>query len=351
MGFVVSSLPDYVERNRDRIVKAMVLGGKTLDRINVQTGIKHTGAINILNVDPTLQAASCNPSAAGNTTFTQRTISVAHIGYYLTFCKEDILGKWTEYQVRLAARKEDNPLPFEDFIVEQLLEKANRDTEKLIWLGDTTATTDAVRKQGDGLIKLASNDTNTVKVSLADGVDAYTAIKSVILAIPAAVLEKACVFVSPDTFLKFAQTLVERNFYHFGVEGTPDEIVFPGTGVKVVKTAGLAGSTSILAADPANLYFGCDLENDAERFDLVYDAFAGYKLAMTWGAGVNYAISEEVVVATISTVSAGIVAGDGTQAALASIAESAATLAGAVDEDGNFQVEQVTPNASDATQG
>lgn len=343
MGFVVSSLPDYVERNRDRIVKAMVLGGKTLDRINVQTGIKHTGAINVLNVDPTLQAASCNPSAAGNTTFTQRTISVAHIGYYLTYCKEDLLGKWTEYQVRLAARKEDNPLPFEEFIIEQLLEKANRDTEKLIWLGDTSQTTAPVIKLGNGLIKLASSDANTVKVTLTDGVDAYTAIKQVILAIPAAILEKACVFVAPDVYLKFAQTLVERNFFHFGVEGTPDEIVFPGTGVKVVKTAGLAGSTSILAADPANLYYGCDLENDAERFDLAYDAFSGYKLAMTWGAGVNYAISEEVVVATITTPVTGIVAGDGTQAALNTISDGITKLAGAVDEDGNFQVEQVTP--------
>lgn len=342
MGFVVSSLPDYVERNRDRIVKAMVLGGKTLDRINVQTGIKHTGAINVLNVDPTLQAASCNPSAAGNTTFTQRTISVAHIGYYLTYCKEDLLGKWTEYQVRLAARKEDNPLPFEEFIIEQLLEKANRDTEKLIWLGDTSQTTAPVIKLGNGLIKIASSDANTVKVTLADGVDAYTAIKQVILAIPAAILEKACVFVAPDVFLKFAQTLVERNYFHFGVEGTPDEIVFPGTGVKVVKTAGLAGSTSILAADPANLYYGCDLENDAERFDLAYDAFTGYKLAMTWGAGVNYAISEEVVVATITTPVTGIVAGDGTQAALGNIASGIDTIASAIDE-GVFQVEQVTP--------
>lgn len=344
MGFVVSSLPDYVERNRDRIVKAMVLGGRTLDRINVQTGIKHTGAINVLNVDPTLQAASCNPSAAGDTTFTQRTITVADIGYYLQWCKKDLLGKWTEYQVKLAAAKADNqPMPFEEFIIEQLLEKANRDTEKLIWLGDTTATTDPVRKQGDGFVKIASADANTVKVSLPDGVDAYTAIKTVILNIPAAVLERAEVYVSPDVYLKFVQTLVERNFFHFGVEGTPDEIEFPGTGVKVVKTAGLTGSTSILAADPRNLYFGCDLENDAERFDLAYDAFTGYKLAMTWGAGVNYAISSEVVIATIATPSAGIVAGDGTQGALNVISEGITKLAGAVDEDGNFQVEQVEP--------
>ena len=342
MGFIVSSLPDYVSRNRDRIVKAMVLGGRTLDRINVQTGIKHTGAINILNVDPTLQAASCNPSAAGNTTFTQRTISVAHIGYYLTYCKEDLLGKWTEYQVRLAARKEDNPMPFEEFIIEQLLEKANRDTEKLIWQGDTTATTDPVRKQGDGLLKIAGADANTVKVTLADGVDAYTAIKQVVLAIPAAVLERAEVYVSPDTFLKFVQTLIERNYFHFGVEGAPDEVTFPGTNVKVVKTAGLAGSTSILAADPRNLYFGCDLENDAERFDLVYDAFSGYKLAMTWGAGVNYAISSEVVIATITSPVTGIVAGNGTQDALGNIASGIDTIASAID-DGVFQVEQVTP--------
>ena len=344
MGFVVSSLHDYVERNRDRIVKAMVLGGRTLDRINVQTGIKHTGAINVLNVDPTLQAASCNPSAAGNTTFTQRVISVAHIGYYLTWCKDDLLGKWTEYQVKLAAAKADNqPMPFEEFIIEQLLEKANRDTEKLIWLGDTSQTTTPVIKLGDGLVKIASNDANTVKVNLADGVDAYSAIKQVILAIPAAVLERAEVYVSPDVYLKFVQTLVERNFFHFGPDGTPDEIEFPGTGVKVVKTAGLTGSTSILAADPRNLYFGCDLENDAERFDLAYDAFTGYKLAMTWGAGVNYAISSEVVIATIATPSAGIVAGDGTQGALNVISEGITKLAGAVDEDGNFQVEQVQP--------
>lgn len=330
MAFVVSSLPDYVERNRDLLVKKAVLGGKTIERINVQTGIKKVGKINVLDVAPVAVAgSSCGFSASGNTTFTDRSITTAAIKYNTSWCPQTLLGKWTEYQAKIAAQGNSEALPFEEAIAEQLVEHANADTEKLIWQGDTTSLNDLL-KLNDGLIKLALNDSSVIDVTIADGASAYEAVKAMYLAIPEASLEGTEIYVSPDVFRKFTQELIEKNYYHFAPENANlREIVFPGSDVKVVKTDGLAGASYLFAANPKNLYYGCDLENDIEEFKIWFsDDNDEYRVKVSWNPGINYAVGAEVV---LGTCSGSISAGTG-------VVDHLAKLSSTVNSDGQIEI-------------
>ena len=58
-NFLVSSLPAYVENNRDILLKNFALvGTDTRKRIGLQTGIKLNGYLNAIGITPTLQDGS-----------------------------------------------------------------------------------------------------------------------------------------------------------------------------------------------------------------------------------------------------------------------------------------------------
>ncbi|MBQ5903090.1 MAG: hypothetical protein IIW89_01955, partial [Alistipes sp.] len=58
MAFNKAGLADYVEQNRDQILSAIVLGGKTIGRMTKQTGVKTSEKINYLGLEPVFQDGS-----------------------------------------------------------------------------------------------------------------------------------------------------------------------------------------------------------------------------------------------------------------------------------------------------
>ena len=96
--------------------------------------------------------------------------------------------------------------------------------------------------------------------------------------------------------------MVEKNYFHYAADGADvQEFVLPGTNTKVIAVNGLNGSNKIVAADPKNLFYGCDMLDDAETFDFWYDkSNREYRLAVEFNAGVQVAYPNEVVVATIA---------------------------------------------------
>lgn len=302
MAYVVSSLPDFKQLDREKLISAAVLGGRTIERISVQTGIKKDALINYLALDPVFQSgADCGFNASGNVTFTQRTISTAPIKVNESFCPQTLLGKYTEYQVKISANAIDDAMPFEDFIADLMVKKINAEMEKAVWQGDTTSATPNLARF-DGFIKLADNDANVIDVAIAYGTSAWNAIKAVYAAIPETALEKAEINVSPALFRQFILELVEKNFFHYAPDGEMNEIRFPGTETKVVKVNGLAGVNKIYATDPANMYYGCDLENATEDFKIWFsDDNDQYRMKVLWNAGVQHAFGDQIVLGTIAT--------------------------------------------------
>lgn len=292
-NFVVTSLPAYVQDNKDLIIKNFALvGTATRQRIGLQTGIKTSAYLNYLELAPVLQdGKGCGFTPSGTATLTQRTITTAIIKVNMDICPDSLLGKYAEYLVRIGANSEE--LPFERYIIDGVTAELNKKIEKLIWQGDTTKTTDTDLKWIDGLLKQFAADTDVVTVSgLAAGTSAYNAIKAVYMAFPEEVLDRgALIFVAPALYREFLQDMVEKNYFHYSgpQDAAPEEFIFPGTDVKVVKTPGLAGTKALVGTFGENLVYGCDAEGDLEEVKIWFsDDDDLFKLKVKWNSGIAY---------------------------------------------------------------
>lgn len=298
-NFVVTTLPDYVQENHDLLLKNFALLGGTRSRISVQTGVKGTAAINFMEIAPTLQDGSgCSFNAAGDISLTQREIETAVIKVNLDICPKTLKGKYAEYLIKIAATEQE--LPFEQYIMEGITNVLAKKIEVLMWQGDKSLTSDTNKKWIDGFVKIAGAEAAVVDVTTTLASDVYDSILAVYTALPDEAIERGAeIYVSPANFRTFMQQLIEKNYYHYAgaVDAAPKEFVFPGTDVKVVSTYGLTGvNNTILGTFAKNLFYGCDMENDAEMIDIWWSKDdRNYKLAAEWNSGVQIAFPELVV--------------------------------------------------------
>lgn len=305
-NFVVSSLPTYVQDNKDLIIKNFALvGTASRQRFGLQTGIKTSAYLNYLEINPTLQdGKGCGFSASGTATLTQRIITTAIIKVNMDICPDSLLGKYAEYLVRIGAKSDE--LPFEQYIIDGITAELNKKIEKLIWQGDTTKTTDTDLKWINGILKQLASDSDKVAVSIAHGTAIYNAIKAVYLAIPEETLERGAeIYISPANYRDFLQAMVEKNYFHYSgpQDAAPEEFVFPGTDVKVVKTPGLAGVNNLIVASfPENFVYGCDAEGDLEEVKIWFsDDDDLFKLKVKWNSGIAYRFPNQVTLGTIAS--------------------------------------------------
>lgn len=304
-NFVVTSLPDYVENNRDVILKNFALvGTDTRRRISLQTGVKTSAYLNYLALAPVLQdGKGCGFNPAGTAELTQRTVTTAIIKVDMDICVDSLLGKWAEYLVRIGAGEQD--LPFEQYVFDGIEREINKKIEKMIWQGDTTLTTDPDLKWIDGFIAQMDADSDVVDVAIASGTSAWDAVFAVYAAMSEEALDRdPVIFVSPANYRSFILAMMAANLFHYAApdQAYPDEIFIPGTNVRLVKAAGLAGvNNKIVGTFAENLVYACDLEGDTERIVLKYEEIDGmFKLHIRWNSGVAYYFPEHVTLGTIA---------------------------------------------------
>ena len=274
-----------------------LVGGSTRSRISVQTGIKSSARINFMEIAPVLQDGNgCGFNAQGAVSLSQRDIDTAVIKVNLDICPETLRGKYAEYLIKTNATEET--LPFEQFIMEGITNVLTKKNEMLMWQGDkASGNTDL--KWIDGFIKIAGAEADVKDVTI-DADKVYDAILAVYMELPDEVIERGAeIYVSPANFRKFMQELVAKNFFHYAgaTEAAPEEFYFPGTNAKVVLTPGLTGvNDKILGTFAKNLFYGCDMEGDAEDIKVWFsDDDDLYKLKVKWNMGVQIAFPDMVV--------------------------------------------------------
>lgn len=302
-NFVVSGLTAYIEQSKDVLIKNVVLGRGTRERISIQTGVKYKEHLHIFDVDPAFADGSdCGFSGAGTATLSERLIEAPALKVQMEICPQNLLGKYAEYLVRLNATEHD--LPFEQYLMDGIVDGINRKIETMIWLGDkTNASSDPVKKWIDGFITIAGSATGVVPVSIASGSTAYEGVLAVYNALTENALERGAeIYVSPAIFRAFMQDMVAKNFFHYNPGNENLEyFLLPGTDVKVVKTLGLAGSLKILGTYPANLYYGCDMQNDNEDVDMWWSQDnRTFRLEVLWNSGVQIAFPDQVALGTFA---------------------------------------------------
>lgn len=291
---VMATLPAYVEQRRLPLIKEAVLKAKSASLFNLQSDIKTDAALNLLSTDVQFgNGLTCGWDEAGTQTLSQRILKTGNIKINMAYCDKAMLKYWTQYQIRVAAGQKT--LPFEEDFVSAVVENVKEAVEIAIWQGDTTSVTNNL-KYFDGLLKILKNDSGTVDVVFT-GASAYDDIMAVYNAIPEKVLEGASILVGADTFRKFVNELVAKNYYHYSGENLNGEIYLPGSQVKVIAVNGLNGTNKIVAGQlDKNFFYGVDMVNDEEKFELWYSQdFREFRLAIEFNAGVQVAFPDEVV--------------------------------------------------------
>lgn len=291
---VMTSLTAYVEQRRLPLIKEAVLKAKSASLFNLQTDIKTSAALNLLSTAIQFgNGLACGWDEAGTQTLSQRILATGNIKINMAYCDKEMLKYWTQYQVRVAAGQKT--LPFEEDFVNAVVENVKAAIETAIWQGDTTSETNNL-KYFDGLLKILKDAAGTVDITIT-GTSAYDDIMAVYNAIPEKVLDGASILVGADTFRKFIQELVAKNYYHYSGENLNGEIMLPGSQVKVIAVNGLNGTDKIVAGQlDKNFFYGCDMMNDEEKFELWYSQdFREFRLAIEFNAGVQVAFPDEVV--------------------------------------------------------
>lgn len=291
---IMTSLTAYVEQRRLPLIKEAVLKAKSASLFNLQTDIKTSAALNLLSTAIQFgDGLACGWDEAGTQTLSQRILATGNIKINMAYCDKEMLKYWTQYQVRVAAGQKT--LPFEEDFVNAVVENVKAAIETAIWQGDTASETNNL-KYFDGLLKILKDAAGTVDVTIT-GTSAYDDIMAVYNAIPEKVLDGASILVGADTFRKFIQELVAKNYYHYSGENLNGEIMLPGSQVKVIAVNGLNGTDKIVAGQlDKNFFYGCDMMNDEEKFELWYSQdFREFRLAIEFNAGVQVAFPDEVV--------------------------------------------------------
>lgn len=295
---IMTSLTAYVEQRRLPLIKEAVLRAKSASMFNLQTDIKTSAALNLLSTDVQFgDGLTCGWDEAGTQTLSQRILATGNVKINMAYCDKAMLKYWTQYQVRVAAGQKT--LPFEEDFVSAVIENVKAAIEVAIWNGDT-ASDNANLNKFDGLLKILGAAEGIVNVNYADGATVTSIVAQVFEAIPAKVYGKpdVAIMMGTDMYRAYVNELVAQNLFHYN-PGTPiDEVILPGTNVKVVGLAGLDNTGTVVAGSLSNFFYGVDMMNDEEKFELWYSQdFREFRLAIEFNAGVQVAFPDEIVVA------------------------------------------------------
>lgn len=296
----VNALPNYVEQHREELIAEAVISAKSADLFTLQTGIKGPTALNLIDTDVVFgDGSTCGWNDAGETSLSQRILTPRALKVNMSICDKNLLSKWANYLVRVAANKTDADMPFEQEFVDGVLKQVKAGIEKMIYQGDSTATGTT---EFDGLLKiLAASGESTITTSAASSVSAYAFLKQVAAKMPAAVLEKddKVILVSAPMYNAFMQDLVTANLYHYNPGDGANEYLLPGTDIKVIAVNGLNDTASYdyaIAGSLSNIFYGVDLQGGEEVFDLWYSKDnREFRFAIEFIAGVQVAYPQEIV--------------------------------------------------------
>ena len=289
MAINVSTLPDYIQENRDELFVKAIASTKTLDYIESMLGVKGKAALNYLDSTVVLaDGETCGWNPQGDDTFTQKTVSTKLVTVNKEFCAKQMRSKWMSYDLSLAAGREN--LPFEQKIAESNVAAIKKAVEKLIWQGDTGLGI-------DGLLKQIKAEESAIKVN--GGTTILEKIGKVIAAIPAGALEKGVnVFMSYTDFRSYVEAKNAECCANMPIiDANVDYLVYAGDSrIKLVPVAGLEGTNKIVAAPYDALVYATDVEDSEGIFKMWFDEKEDkflFKVLFTAGTAVKYA--DEVV--------------------------------------------------------
>ena len=279
MGFNLAGLATYTDETGGLLLAEAIVKAKTAELGYVQSGIKGTQAINLLTSTLNVSDGSCGWTPSGQTTFTQRDISVCSYKVNEALCPADLNEYWAGQFLNAGSYNEN--IPFEETIAQLKVQQIQKYVEDKLWTAATSASGGTDCFTGFyylfGKTQLPAEQINFVSspTTAFTAANMLTIVDEVIGALPDKVQEDddLLCMMSMANYRKYVVGLRTANYFHYSPEEAGTEFItfHPGTNIRVVGIPGLSGKNQVVCGKSSQLVVGTDLMTDSERLDIFYD--------------------------------------------------------------------------------
>jgi len=307
MATTTSITSTYAGEFAGKYIAAALLSGSTIENggIEVKPNVKYKSVIKKAATDANIiKDATCDFTATGTVTLTERILQPEEFQVNLEFCRQDFRDDWEAVQMGYSAY-DNMPPKFSDFIIGHVAGLVAEKTEQNIWEG-----VNANAGEHDGLVTLALADADVIDVASHAAVTAANVIDklgSIVDAIPSALYgkEDMYIYVSQNIARAYVRALGGFGSSGLGANGVNNQgtqwwnngaLTFDG--VKLFVAQGMNDDTA-MAAQKSNLYFGTGLLSDHNEVKLLdmsdLDGSQNVRCIMRYTSGVQYGIGSDIV--------------------------------------------------------
>lgn len=304
MAIDKSKLVNYVDSQKDIILKNVLYGAPSIALFSKMSNVKGDTNLNLLNTTVSFgDGKTCGWSENGTSELSTRKLETAIIKVNAPFCQRTLSKYWAENELNQKIGIET--LPQEDKFIQDMLTKINEKMEKMVYYGDKTTTGET---QFDGICTIAiaeaANTASTINVVTAtSAMTMYSRIGAVIKAIPSKFYQESIVLCSTTTFRQAIADFESANPYKHLEFVDDDKLSFryPNTNVIVKGVRGMDDVAStrkddIISIVPRLTFYGCDWEDAYESFKFRFDEHEDqFEFHSLWNSGTQFAYMDSVV--------------------------------------------------------
>ena len=304
MAIDKSKLVNYVNANKDIILKNTLFGAPSIELFSKMTNVKGDANLNLLDTTVSFgDGKTCGWADNAESKLSTRKLETAIIKVDAAFCQRALSKYWAGEELNQKIGIET--LPQEDKFVSDLVTKISEKMEGMLYYGDKTNSSET---QFDGICTIAiaeaANTASTInKVTATSAQTMYTRIGNVIEAIPSKFYNESIVLLSTTSFRKAIKEFETANPYKTleFVGEDKMEFIYPNTNIHVKGVAGMDTNTAtrkedIISIVPRLTFYGADYEEAAEEYRFEYfshdDQFEYHSL---WNSGTQFAYMDSVV--------------------------------------------------------
>ena len=288
MSLVVTGLTSYAKQEGFPLIVSAVTRGRTAEMVNIVSGLKGTGLVPFLNSEVTLAAGgSCSFTNNGTSTFSEVEIAVKPVEFMEAICIGALEGKAMMYEVQGY-----DELPYTAQFLQSKADAISKKLDSLYWLGSVSGgdvfngfTTQAAAA---GKLTTITGSTSNVYDAIDLAIDTAVAADSTFES-----SDSVAIFLNYAKYRQLQKEMIAKNYFAYNLNTQGDnyqELVFPGTKIKVVATEGLAGHNFLYLADTAHLHIGTALLSEQEGMNVYHDQITNniyLRAAFYAGTGVS----------------------------------------------------------------
>lgn len=301
----------YAGEFAGKYVSAALLSAPTIENggVEILPNVKFKQVMQKLVTTDILKDASCDFTADGTVTLTERILEVKDLQVNVSLCKQEFHNTWQGIEQGYSSF-DTLPKSFADYLIGYVADKVAAKNETNFWRGVGSGG-GAVSGEYDGIMTQVAVDSGLPAAQEIAGAtvtasNVITELGSIVDAIPNTLYTKEDVHIYVSQNIARAYVRALGGFASgIGAAGIGDQ----GTmwynngalsfdGVKIFVANGLADNTA-LAAEKSNLFFGCSLLSDLNEVKVIdmsdIDGSQNVRVIMRMAAGAQYANVEDLV--------------------------------------------------------